>query len=100
MLQRDANSGRLHGCAGSFNIADNAGDNREEPASASSPVGASSDSLASRSVSTKIAAESALSMARPPTFSEVASLRISDTRFASGSLDGEFTSDKLLMLVC
>jgi hypothetical protein len=66
MLQSRASSGSDHARAGSLNSAASAGARRGWPASARSPTGASSASLASRNTSANIAVDSAFSIARPP----------------------------------
>jgi Thiolase, N-terminal domain len=66
MLQSRASSGSDHTRAGSLNSAASAGARRGWPASARSPTGASSASLARRNTSANIAVDSAFSVARPP----------------------------------
>lgn len=64
-------------------MAVSAGANRGWPTSANSPIGASLDSLAMRSVSVKSAADSAFNMACPPRLLILDSARIKASRPAS-----------------
>src|SRR5579859_5698103 len=64
-------------------MAAKAGARRGLPARASSPGGASSDSLPTRSVNANMAVDNAFNMTRPPRLSTADSVRISITRHCS-----------------